>query len=120
MLIKTTSLPIIQVTTYHSNRAIFYQYPWMVSSEGDFTMVFGFPGSTNEYLPSESIKQITDLSVDPVKVALRTRALDIMHKYMVASEAVKIKYVTKAAGISNGWKKWQGEMEGVEENGCLW
>ncbi|HQW70620.1 MAG TPA: S46 family peptidase, partial [Saprospiraceae bacterium] len=28
--------------------------------EGDFTMVFGFPGSTNEYLPSESIKQITD------------------------------------------------------------
>ena len=82
--------------------------------EGDFTMVFGFPGSTNEYLPSESIKQITDLS-DPVKVALRTRALDIMHKYMVASEAVKIKYVTKAAGISNGWKKWQGEMEGLKK-----
>ena len=82
--------------------------------EGDFTLVFGFPGATNEYLPSESIKQITDLS-DPVKVALRTRALDIMHKYMVASEAVKIKYVTKAAGISNGWKKWQGEMEGLKK-----
>jgi len=86
--------------------------------EGDFTMVFGFPGSTNEYLPSESIRQIVDLS-DPAKVAIRTRALDIMHKYMMTSEAVKIKYVTKAAGISNGWKKWQGEMEGLKKTNAI-
>lgn len=83
-------------------------------SEGDFTLVFGFPGMTNEYLPSESIRQITDLS-DPVKVAIRTTALDIMHKYMMTDEATKIKYVTKAAGIANGWKKWQGEMEGLKK-----
>ena len=82
--------------------------------EGDFTMVFGFPGTTNEYLPSESIRQITDLG-DPVKVAIRTTALEIMHKYMMVDEATKIKYVTKAARISNGWKKWQGEMEGLKK-----
>lgn len=82
--------------------------------EGDFTMVFGFPGTTNEYLPSESIRQITDLG-DPVKVAIRTTALEIMHKYMIVDEATKIKYVTKAARISNGWKKWQGEMEGLKK-----
>lgn len=80
---------------------------------GDFTMVFGFPGTTHEYLPSESIKQITDLT-DPIRIAIRTRALDIMHKYMQRDEATKIKYVTKAARISNGWKKWQGEMEGLK------
>lgn len=82
--------------------------------EGDFTLVFGFPGRTNEYLPSESIRQITDLS-DPTKVAIRTTALDIMHKYMIVDEGTKIKYVTKAAGIANGWKKWQGEMEGLKK-----
>ncbi len=82
--------------------------------EGDFTLVFGFPGTTNEYLPSESIRQITDLS-DPAKVAIRTKALDIMHKYMKVDEGTKIKYVTKAAGIANGWKKWQGEMEGLKK-----
>lgn len=87
-------------------------------AEGDFTMVFGFPGSTNEYLPSESIRQIVDLS-DPARVAIRTRSLEIMHKYMVSSEAIKIKYVTKAAGISNSWKKWQGEMEGLKKTNAV-
>lgn len=86
--------------------------------ENDFTMVFGFPGRTNEYLPSESIRQITDLS-DPAKVAIRTRALDIMHKYMQTDEGTKIKYVTKAARISNGWKKWQGEMEGLKKTKAI-
>jgi hypothetical protein len=73
-------------------------------------MVFGFPGTTNEYLPSESIRQITDLS-DPVKVAIRTTALEIMHKYMKVDEATKIKYVTKAAAYptvgKNGKERWK-------------
>ncbi|HRO72681.1 MAG TPA: S46 family peptidase, partial [Saprospiraceae bacterium] len=29
--------------------------------EGDFTMVFGFPGRTNQYLPAAAISQITDV-----------------------------------------------------------
>lgn len=85
---------------------------------GDFTLVFGFPGSTNEYLPASSVKQIAELT-DPTKVKIRTASLDIMNKYMRADVGTKIKYVSKAARIANGWKKWQGEMEGLKSSKAI-
>ena len=83
--------------------------------EGDFTMVFGFPGRTNEYLPASAVAQTAKV-VDPARVAMRDVALKVMDKYMRADEATKIKYASKFASIANYWKKWIGEMQGLERS----
>ena len=80
--------------------------------EGDFTMVYGFPGSTREYLFSDAVKY-TALISNPHKIALRTLRLDIQRKEMNKDQAVRIKYASKNAGVSNAWKKWQGEAKGI-------
>ena len=81
-------------------------------SEGDFTMVYGFPGRTNEYLFSDAVKY-TALISNPHKIALRTLRLDIQKEYMNKDRAIRIKYASKNAGVSNAWKKWQGEAKGI-------
>lgn len=86
--------------------------------EGDFTMVFGFPGRTNEYLPSSAVAQIMDV-VDPARIKLRDKALKIMDGYMRAEEAIKIKYASKFASIANGWKKWIGEVQGLKQSNAI-
>ena len=83
--------------------------------EGDFTFVYGCPGSTQEYAHSEAVKYIQDIS-DPEKIALRTTRLNIMKKYMDQSQAVRIQYSSKYAGVANAWKKWQGEEKGLRKN----
>ena len=83
--------------------------------EGDFTFVYGCPGSTQEYVMSEQVKYVSEES-DPQKIALRTQRLDIQKKYMGQSQAVRIQYSSKNASVSNAWKKWQGEVKGIKKN----
>lgn len=80
--------------------------------EGDFTLVYGFPGRTQEYLHSEAVKYISDIS-NPHKIHLRTLRLDIQKEEMSASQDVRIKYASKNASVANSWKKWQGETKGI-------
>ncbi|MCM1177357.1 MAG: S46 family peptidase [Bacteroides sp.] len=86
--------------------------------EGDFTFVYGFPGSTQEYIMSEGVGYVSELS-DPHKIALRTKRLDIQRKYMENDQAVRIQYASKNAGVANAWKKWQGEMKGINRLGAV-
>ena len=86
--------------------------------EGDFTFIYGFPGSTREYIMSEGVRYISDVS-DPAKIALRTQRLDIQKKYMDQSQAVRIQYSSKNAGVANAWKKWQGEAGGIRRLGTV-
>ncbi len=81
-------------------------------AEDDFTLVFGFPGRTNEYLPSVAIDQIVN-KLNPDKIAIREASLAIMDKYMRKDERIKIQYASKFAGIANYWKKWIGESQGL-------
>lgn len=85
---------------------------------GDFTMVYGFPGRTTEYLSSFGVDLIANTS-DPVKVNLRTIRLGIMAKEMAKSDFVRIQYAAKRNGAANAWKKWQGEMKGLRENDAV-
>ena len=80
--------------------------------EGDFTMVYGFPGTTNEYLFSDAVKYRA-LTSNPHKIALRTLRLNIQKEEMNKDQAVRIKYASKNAGVANAWKKWQGEAKGI-------
>lgn len=81
--------------------------------EGDFTMVFGFPGRTNEYLPAVAVEQIVDV-LNPAKIQIREEALELMDKAMRADKQTKIQYASKYASIANYWKKWIGETEGIK------
>ena len=82
--------------------------------EGDFTFVYGCPGSTKEYVTSDDVRYVSEVS-DPEKIALRTLRLDIQKKYMSQSQAVRIQYSSKNASVSNAWKKWQGEAKGIRK-----
>lgn len=88
-----------------------------ISLEGvqpnDFVMVMGYPGTTNQYLPSEAIRMI-QYHENPVKIKLRQIRLEIMAAEMTQSDKVRIQYASKHAGIANGWKKSIGENKGLE------
>lgn len=81
--------------------------------EGDFTLVFGFPGRTREYLPSPAVEQVINV-LNPAKIEVREKSLAIVDKYMRADEETRIKYASKFARIANYWKKWIGESSGLK------
>jgi len=80
--------------------------------EDDFTFIFGFPGRTQEYLPSDAIEMITRVQ-NPTRIELRRQKLDIYESYMNQDPKVRIQYSAKHSGLSNGWKKWIGENKGI-------
>lgn len=86
--------------------------------ENDFTMVFGFPGRTDEYLPAVAIEHITK-AFNPSNIAIREAALKVIDANMKANDEVRIKYASKQARIANAWKKWIGENLGIEKSNAV-
>jgi Peptidase S46 len=82
--------------------------------EGDFTMVMGFPGRTQEYLPSGAISFTLEHG-DPTRIRLRDKALFLIDQEMRRSPDSKLRYVAKQATIANSWKKWKGEVLGLRK-----
>lgn len=82
--------------------------------EGDFTLVFGFPGRTNEYLPSDAVIETVE-TVNPARIGVRDEALKILDKHMRSDESVRLKYASKFASVANYWKKWIGESTGLKK-----
>lgn len=80
--------------------------------KGDFTMVFGYPGTTRQYLPAEMVDYIANVS-NPHKIEIRRQKLDIMGADMAADPKVRIQYASKYQGVANAWKKWIGESRGL-------
>lgn len=81
--------------------------------EGDFTMVFGYPGTTQRYIPSQAVNLIMNQS-DPSKVVIRTVKLNIWAERMKTNPKIRIQYADKYVSASNSWKKWQGEVKGLK------
>lgn len=81
--------------------------------EGDFTMVYGFPGTTQEYLPSYAV-DIIEKNIDPNRIKIRKARLSIMRSAMQASDTVRIQYADKERRLNNYYKKWQGELVGLK------
>ncbi|MFO8001016.1 MAG: S46 family peptidase [Marinilabilia sp.] len=81
--------------------------------ENDFTMVFGYPGSTSQYAPSFHLEMLTE-KVYPRLIDIRTKKLNIMDRYMEEDAGVRIQYSAKKAGVSNAWKRWRGEIRGLD------
>jgi hypothetical protein len=86
--------------------------------EGDSTMVFGYPGTTHQYLISDGIDLVVNHRNPPL-IHQRGARLDVMKKYMDLSPEVRLMYSGKANTISNGWKKSIGENKGINETKVL-
>jgi len=82
--------------------------------EGDFTMVFGFPGSTEQYLTSDAVEHVLD-RLNPMRIAMRDISLDIINAARSSSDKLRIAYASKQSSISNAWKKWEGQSKGLLE-----
>lgn len=80
--------------------------------EGDFTLVFGFPGRTEQYIPAVAVDQIVE-TLNPLKIEIRERALAILDQAMRNDPAIQIKYASKYASVANYYKKWIGESQGL-------
>jgi len=81
---------------------------------GDFTMVCGFPGNTDQYLLSSELEMITEKSL-PAKIRVRTERMEVMKYQMDNSDEIQIKYAAKYARVTNAWKKWQGVIKGINK-----
>lgn len=84
--------------------------------EGDFTMIFGYPGSTDRYLSSYGVEQAVDKH-NPAVVKIRDIKLDIMKKYMSTNDTIRIQYASKQSRVSNYWKYYIGQTEQLKRNG---
>jgi len=93
-----------------------YHFPVSLKGvrEGDFTMVFGYPGRTQEYAPSNHITMLKDV-IYPKQVEIRGTKISIMEQEMAKDPMVRIQYSGKAFGLSNGWKKWIGEIQSLNQ-----
>ena len=80
--------------------------------KNDFTFVFGYPGTTREYLPSFGVDLIANRE-NPLRIGLRQQRLDIIDAAMDKNRLVRIQYTAKANGIANYWKKMIGETKGI-------
>ena len=87
-------------------------------AEDDFTLVFGYPGKTSEYLPSVAIEQIVN-ELNPAKIEIRDKALKVADGFMRKDNAIKIQYASKYASIANYWKKWIGETQGLKKSNAV-
>ncbi|MEM8906217.1 MAG: S46 family peptidase [Bacteroidota bacterium] len=87
-------------------------------AEGDFTLVFGFPGRTDQYLPTPAVEQLIE-DLNPAKIAIRDQTLKILDAAMRADEQTRIQYASKFARIANAWKKWIGESQGLQSTNAL-
>ena len=81
-------------------------------NNGDFSMIMGYPGSTDRFLSSWGITQALDL-YNPAVVNVRDLKLRTMKEHMDADPAVRIQYAAKYAQTANYWKYYIGQSKGL-------
>ncbi len=85
---------------------------------GDFTMVYGFPGLTEQHLSSGNLNYLVEKQ-RPMEIKLRTHSLDIIDAAMRSSDKIRIQYTAKQARIANAWKKNIGQIDGLKQLGAV-
>lgn len=82
-------------------------------NDGDFAMVYGFPGRTEEYLTSYAVDYTLNVG-NPAKIEARKTSLGIIDAAMRSNDKVRIQYAAKQSRISNAYKKWIGQSRGLK------
>jgi Peptidase S46 len=78
--------------------------------DGDYAMIYGYPGGTNRYESSYGVKLATDIS-NPTLVKLRDVRLKYMFEEMKKDPAIKLQLGSSYASIANYWKFYDGETK---------
>jgi hypothetical protein len=78
--------------------------------EGDFAMIYGYPGGTNRYESALGVQLSTDIN-NPTLVKLRDMRLKYMFEEMKKDPAIKLQLASDYAGIANYWKFFEGETK---------
>lgn len=79
----------------------------------DYAMIFGYPGSTDRFLTSHGVKRAIETE-QPARVKLRRQKLDIYEEYMNTDKSIHIQYASKHARVSNYWKYFIGQTQGLK------
>jgi hypothetical protein len=82
--------------------------------DGDYAMIYGYPGGTNRYETSYGIKLKNEIE-NPSLVALRDMRLKYMHAQMIKDPAVKLKLSDEYASVANYWKFFEGETKQLKK-----
>ena len=82
--------------------------------DGDFSMIYGYPGGTNRYETSFGI-QLKNQIDNPSLVNLRDVRLKAMHAQMIKDPAIKLKLAESYSSIANYYKFYKGETEQLEK-----
>ena len=80
--------------------------------EGDFTLVYGFPGRTENYITSTNVEEVLQ-EINPLRLKMREASLGVIGNTMRKDELTNIQYAAKQSRISNAYKKWIGQSKGL-------
>ncbi|MBN2481217.1 MAG: S46 family peptidase [Bacteroidales bacterium] len=80
--------------------------------EGDFTMVIGYPGNTDEYILSEELRLIVEQCL-PAKIQIRDLKMKLLENEMNTSPEARLRYSIPYYNLSNAWKKWTGVINEI-------
>ena len=80
---------------------------------GDYTMIIGYPGSTNRYSSSFET-DFTETLKHPVNNAIRGRQMDIIKGWMDKDPDIRLKYSDYFFSLSNMQECFSGEQECFE------
>lgn len=83
--------------------------------EGDFSMILGYPGRTNRWMPASGIDQNVNYAY-PAWVEASKVGMDAMKKHMDQEQAVNINYASQYSGVSNYWKNRQGMIDALKKH----
>jgi len=82
---------------------------------GDFSMILGYPGRTNRWMPAEGIEQNVEFAY-PAWVEGSRLGMDVLKKYMDQNDEVRLAYASKYAGVANYWKNRQGMIDALKQH----
>jgi len=86
--------------------------------QGDFAMVYGFPGSTDQHYSKAKLQFYIEKE-RPARIKMRQVTIDLMKPAMNSNDLIRIQYASKQARIANAWKKWIGQIKGLKELDAL-
>lgn len=86
--------------------------------EGDFTMVYGYPARTHQFLTSHAISIIKE-KILPNKIKFRAERQELLKAAMNNDNEIRIKYAAKYESSGNAWKKWTGILQGFERTNII-
>ena len=82
---------------------------------GEFSMIMGYPGRTNRWMPAEGVRQNIEYAY-PAWVEASKTAMDVLKDFMNSDEKTRLDYASQYSGIANYWKNRQGMIDALKQH----